>query len=149
MSREHYLMEVFVRTPIDRTARVVTSQARTSTRDAGLSREDLSFILSRLLRKHRLLKHILGIRTKSQLSNARWLYNRGERLGRFRRDPRAFLEFMRLGEQIQIVHDELALLRRVRQLVALAEGGQVRAKSAPKVVQLAADLRRSMGLELL
>ena len=149
MSREHYLMAVFVRSPIDRMARTVTSQAHVSTKDAGLSREDLVFILQRMLRKHRLLKQMLGITTKSQLCNTRWLYNRGLRHKRFKRSPRSFLEFMRLGDAIQRVHDELAHLRRVRQLIALAEGGPVRAKSAPKVIQLAADLRKSMGLELL
>lgn len=114
--------EILLRSPINRMARVVTSQAGCQDADSPLTREDLVAIKDRLERKHRLLKHVLGIKTKAQHANAR--YKARKRLQQFRQraEPRAFQEYIRVGDELLRVVGELTVLRRLRQVGAMIAG---------------------------
>jgi hypothetical protein len=107
--------------PIDRVARRVASQAGVSQADSPLAREELAYLMRRTLRKQRLLKQILGIRTKAQHKNTTYKSNHGVKQFRAEKEPRALDEYLRCGQAIQRLNVELANMRMVRRFVANAE----------------------------
>ena len=86
--------------PINRTAARVVAQGHT-TDEGSLTRDELVELLWRVERKHRLLKHVLGIRNASQHRNLIYKHTHGLPQYRRRAEPRAFTEYLRVGEQIQ------------------------------------------------
>ena len=115
--------DLSLRSPINRQARRVTSQAGVRAVDAPLNADEIKPLLARLERKHKLLKHILGVRTKAQHKNLCWKYNK--RIPQFRQttEPRAFLEYVRVGRAIQILTNELAQQRAARRQSTLFTNG--------------------------
>lgn len=115
------LHSILTSSPIDSAARRVTSQAGCATDAALLSREELAALVQRLSRKQRLLKLVLGITNKRQHKNT--VYKAGKGLKQFRaaKEPRALTEYRLCGREIARLNDELANLRRLRQMVANAE----------------------------
>lgn len=118
MKADHPLMTVLNSEPINRQARIVTSQRHVATGDLPLTREELLAICDRLQRKHRLLKHVLGIKTKAQHTNTMWKFNKKIPQYRGKQEPRALVEYVRVGKSIEIIVRELAEIRAVRRLVA-------------------------------
>ncbi len=114
------LHAILVRAPVNRLAASVVSQRRVAAADTPLSREELAYLLDRLGRKQRLLKMVLGIKTKAQHTNLRYKHSR--RLPQFRQqqEPRAFTEYIRVGNDMQRLSRELAALRQARRIAALA-----------------------------
>lgn len=121
MRDEHPLLTVLNGEPINRQARVVTSQRHVATVDTPLTREELAAITNRLQRKQRLLKLVLGIKTKAQHVNTLYKFNKKIPQFRFKTEPRALVEYVRVGQEIQRINTELAALRLVRQFVAQAQ----------------------------
>lgn len=105
------LHAILVRAPVNRLAAAVVSQRRSAKADEPLKREELIYLISRLERKHRLLKQVLGVKTKAQHVNL--MYKHKKRLPQFRqkREPRAFLEYVALGQHIQRLVRELAAMK--------------------------------------
>jgi hypothetical protein len=115
------LHSILVRSPIDGVAARVVSQRNAATEDAPMTREEICAILDRLRRKHSLLKMVLAIKTKAQHANLRYKY--GKKLPQFRqrKEPRAFTEYIRIGNEMQRLLDELHEMRKLRRFVAAAE----------------------------
>lgn len=111
---------ILVRSPVNGVAARVVSQAGCEG-NTPLSREELCQIHDRLQRKHRLLKHVLGIKNKSQHSNLMVKFNR--RLPQYRaaNEPRAFTEYVRVGREMQRMCRALADMRAERRAAAAAE----------------------------
>jgi hypothetical protein len=128
---EHPLLKVLNSTPINRQAAVVARQKFCDREDRPMSREELAAITSRLQRKQRLLKLVLGIRTKAQHVNTLYKFNNKIPQFRFKAEPRALVEYVRVGKAIQRINAELAELRSVRRFVAQAEQAW-RAQSTPQ-----------------
>ena len=112
------LAEILVREPVDRVARRVTSQTGVAEDDTPLTREELAALVNRLLRKNRLLRHVLGIDTKAKKVNTKYKAKKGIPQFRALKEPRALTEYLRCGQEIQRLGTELAALRKVRQFVA-------------------------------
>lgn len=107
----HPLFAVLNSTPINRQARKVTSQAGCATVDATLSREELGEVLERLSRKHRLMKSVLKIKTKSQHKNVVDRHNKGQR-SNFR-PRRLTAEYVRVGMALQVIQQRFSEIDRV------------------------------------
>jgi hypothetical protein len=119
----HPLLAVLNSTPINRQARKVTSQAGCATVDVELSREELCEVFERLSRKHRLMKSMLRIKTKSQHKNVVSRHNKGQRS---RSRPRRLTdEYVRVGLALQVINRRFAEIDRVgregRQLLGAIE----------------------------
>lgn len=110
------LHALLVRAPVNRLAASVVSSRRQAGADAPLSREELAYLIERLTRKHRLLKAVLGIRTKRQHANL--MYKHAKGIPQFRRakEPRAFVEYVAIGQNIQRLVQQAAELKRSRPL---------------------------------
>lgn len=109
------LHEILIRSPINRTARVVTSQRNVSD-DRALDKQELVHLKARLLRKHSLLKVVLCIKSNAQLENMRYARNRRIDSRRIAKNGRAAHELFRVGEAIQKIDKELALLKEARRV---------------------------------
>jgi hypothetical protein len=118
---EHPLLTVLNSAPINKQAAIVTSQRHVATADTPLTRDELAALANRLLRKQRLLKHVLGIKTKRQHKNMTYKAAKGIPQYRAAKEPRALTEYLRCGREIQRLAEELADMRRVRRFVAEAE----------------------------
>lgn len=120
MSQEHYMTRVLSASPINRQAGLVTTQRGCATEDEPLTKQELVQLVARLERKHRLLKHVLGIKNKSQHMNVMWKFNKGIRQSRYKENPRSMVEYKRCGEEMQRLIKELAALKQARRAAALA-----------------------------
>ena len=118
------LSDLLTREPVDRAARRVTSQRGVSRVEAPLTKPELVALQTRLLRRQRLLKHVLGIKTKSQMVNTKWKINRG--LGQYRgtTEPRALAELHLVGLQIRSIDAELQALRAARREAFRLQNGR-------------------------
>lgn len=112
------LLQVLNSQPINRQARIVTSQRRVSSTDTPLTREELAAITNRLQRKQRLLKLVLGIKNKSQHNNTLYKFKKKIPQFRGRAEPRALVEYVRVGQEIQRINRELEELHGVRRFVS-------------------------------
>lgn len=113
------LHSILTRSPIDAAARRVTSGGVEV--DGPMTREELAALVHRTARKQRLLKLVLGIKTKAQRKNVAYKASKGIPQFRANKEPRAFTEYLRCGREIQRLTRELAAMRKVRQFVARAE----------------------------
>mgnify|MGYP003442244262 FL=1 len=107
----HYLESVLACAHLNSTAASVVSQKGGSSNDAPMSREEIIALMSRLLRKQRLLKRVLRIDTKAKHKNLMWKLNRNLDSYRFSENPRAVIEYALLGRQCQILNAELNKMR--------------------------------------
>jgi hypothetical protein len=89
--------------------------------DTALSREELAKLVQLTTRKQRLLKRVLGIKTKSQHRNTAYKAGKGIRQYRADKEPRALVEYLRCGREIERLNRELADMRRARQYAAKLE----------------------------
>lgn len=110
--------DIFVRAPVNKLAAVVVSQKGVAETDTPLTREELARIVERLGRKQRLLKRVLGIANKSQHRNAIWKDNKRLIQYRAQNEPRAFVEYRRIGQEMARLNVELAEMRKCRRLAA-------------------------------
>ncbi len=116
----HHLLRVLNAVPVNRQAAIVTRQAGCVEEDTDLTKPELVWLVDRLRRKHRLLKHVLGIKTKAQHTNLMYKYNKRIPQYRQRDEPRAMAEYIRCGKEMKRLIDELARLKDVRRFVAQA-----------------------------
>ena len=107
--------------PVDRVARRVTSQQHAAVGDTPLTRDELIALIARTARKQRLLKQVLGIKTKAQHTNVVYKASKNVRQVRAMKEPRSLSEYLRCGKEIQRLSQELAALRQLRQFVGEAE----------------------------
>lgn len=115
---QHPIVRMLNSAPVNRQAAMAVSQTGCAEKEDLLSKKELVDLVKRLERKQRLLKHVLGIKTKSQHMNAMYKFNR--RIGQFRHkdNPRVFIEYKRVGEDIQRLIRELQTLKKIRKFVA-------------------------------
>jgi len=92
--------DIYTRLPINQTAKNVISQANAMP-DKELSRDELVHILDLLKRKHKLLKSILGIKSRAAHKNMMYRYNKFSRKVGGAKQPRALAEYVRIGIEIQ------------------------------------------------
>lgn len=116
----HALHKVLLANPINRQSAIIANQSGCEDEKGFLTRQELVDLIRRLVRKHRLLKHILGVRSKAQHTNLRYKYNKKRTQYRQQQDPRAFTEYIRCGNEILRLNRELAIDRKCRQLAATA-----------------------------
>ena len=107
---------IFIRSPVNKTAMKVVSQRGAAESDKPLDRHELAHIVERLSRKQRLLKRVLNIGNKSQHRNAIYKSNKGFKNYRLDKEPRAFVEYKRIGLQIQHLNTELSAMRKLRKI---------------------------------
>jgi len=107
----HPILAVLNSTPINRQAYRVASQAGCATSDVDLTHEELAEAYERLARKHRLMKFVLRITTKSQHKNVVDRHNKGIR-SNFR-PRRITAEYVRVGNAMQVITQRFAELGRV------------------------------------
>lgn len=107
---------LLVRSPVDRITRAVTDQRAVARHDRPLTRDELLEILNRCERKQRLLKRVLRIETKTQHKNLVHRWQLGVRQSRVEREPRAALEYVRLGNMMQRYIEEIAQLNAQQRL---------------------------------
>lgn len=101
------LTEIGLRSPINRAARRGTTYAA----DTTMSRDELLALTERLTRKRRLLAYVLGIRTKGQKANFTYKWNHGYKNYRAELEPRAAVEYIRVGQEIQRMARRIAELK--------------------------------------
>ena len=108
------LHAILTRLPINRLAARVVSQQGVFAEEVDLKREELAYIVQRLSRKQRLLKHILGIANHRQHKNM--MLKANKRISQYRvvSEPRAFDEYRRLGREIMRLNEVLAEMRKAR-----------------------------------
>ena len=106
------LNAIFVRSPIDKLARRVTSQRHVSPDDPSLSKQELIEIIDRLIRKSRLLKVVLKITTKRQHKNLKTKDNKGIKNFRSTKEPRAMQEYRRVGGEIHRLTEEVCAINK-------------------------------------
>lgn len=109
------LHAIFIRAPINRLVAGVVSQRGASAEDTPLTREELAYIVQRLSRKQRLLKRVLGIANRSQHKNMMWKANKRFTQYRVAREPRAFQEYRRIGQEMQRLNAELSAVKKAFQ----------------------------------
>lgn len=100
--------------PVNRLAGAVTSQRGLLPYDSPMSRSEIAQIVDRLSRKQRLLKRVLGIAGKSQHKNTIYKMKRGFKSYRADGEPRALVEYKRVGEQIQHLNSEICRIKKIR-----------------------------------
>jgi len=110
ISKRHPLIYVMNNSPINRQAAIVASQKNCVEQDFDISRQELIYLTERLERKHKLLKNVLQIKTKAQHKNFMYKYNKRIPQFRMEKEPRAFVEYVRVGQNIQKLIEELAQL---------------------------------------
>lgn len=108
------LHAILIRAPVNKLAANVVSQRKAATADTPLTREELIYLMDRLDRKSRLLKHILGIKNQSQRRNVHYRHNKGVKQFRRLKEPRAFTEYLAIGHNMQRLNQELAELNKAR-----------------------------------
>lgn len=104
---------IYALQPINGTAAAVVSQAGCTERES-LSRKELVEILNRLTRKQRLLRHALSIKNDRQHRNLIYKTNKLWVTSRGKENPRAAIEYVLNGRQIQSISQELANMKRER-----------------------------------
>jgi hypothetical protein len=87
--------------PVNTTAARVVSRRRGLEEPSAMTRDEILALIERLQRKLRLLKVVLGIKTRAQHKNLVWKFNKGFKSTRFKADPRSVVEYKRVGEQLQ------------------------------------------------
>ncbi len=102
--------DVFVRSPINRTAAIVAAPAYGLEKD--ISTDDIKFLIGRLRRKRRLLDRAIGIATDRQRKNMMYKLNKGRRTYRGALNPRGIDEWVRNGAAIQVLNKELQSRRK-------------------------------------
>lgn len=120
MKREHYLTQILYATPVNKQTAIVVSQSGCVDSDKPLTKPELVYLVDRLKRKHRLLKSVLGIKTKAQHTNLMYKFNKKLPQFRYRDEPRSFIEYIRVGKDIQRLVKELQELKAIRRFVAQA-----------------------------
>ena len=115
------LEEILVRSPVNSMARQVTSQKNVSEEDKPISTNEIVLLVTRFSRKQRLLKLVLGIKTKAQHKNTIYRFNAGFKQFRASKEPRAMAEYVICGREIQRLNYELSEMRRARRFVAELE----------------------------
>jgi hypothetical protein len=115
------LHAILTSTPIDRVARRAVSQLGAAVGDTPLTRTELVALVNRINRKQRLLKVVLGIKTRAQHTNAAYKASKGIKQYRAAKEPRAMTEYLRCGREVYRLTNELAELRKLRRFVAEAE----------------------------
>lgn len=104
--------------PVNQTAARVVSSPRTPQPLTDLTREELLYLRSRLERKLRLLKQVLRITSKAQHTNLINAIKSGRRnrpgtgMLRLTANPRAALEYKRVGEEMQRMQERISELKR-------------------------------------
>lgn len=104
--------------PINQSAAKVVSSPRHPAPMGDLSREELIFLRTRLERKLRLLKQVLKITSKAQHTNLINAIKSGRRnrpgvgMLRLTANPRAALEYKRIGEEMQRMQQRICELKR-------------------------------------
>lgn len=109
------LVRVLNSTPIDRQARIVSSQKGCADVDADLTSAELLALMSRLSRKLRLMKVVLHVDTQRQHKNMVARYNAGitHHEGRPLHRPRRLVkEYVRVGASMQILNQQMADLNK-------------------------------------
>lgn len=101
------LTELGVRSPINRAAR----RGATYTADTTMGRDELLALTERLTRKRRLLAYVLGIQNKAQKQNFIRAWKNGWKNYRTDREPRAAVEYIRVGQEIQRMVRRIAELK--------------------------------------
>lgn len=103
--------------PINQTAARVVSSSRTPVPMGDLTRDELIYLNSRLERKLRLLKQVLRIASKAQHTNLINAIKSGRRnrpgvgMLRLTANPRAALEYKRVGEEMQRMQERIRELK--------------------------------------
>lgn len=108
------IIKVLNSSPIDKAARIVTSQRGCDEEYATLSREELIALNTRLLRKQRLIYSALGITRKKQAENLRSRIRSGYHTKKF--DSRLARELVRIGDNLQAISRRISELAAVNQL---------------------------------
>jgi len=114
------LHAILIRAPVNKLAANVVSQRRAATADTPLCREELIYLMDRLDRKSRLLKQVLGITNQSQRKNVHARHNKGVRQFRHAKEPRAFTEYIAIGQNMRRLNRELAELNKARKAANVA-----------------------------
>lgn len=108
------LHAILIRAPVNRLAASVVSQRRVAQHYEPLTKPELVYLYERVQRKQRLLKVVLGIRSMTNKKNLKYRYNKGQRSGAAKSEPRAWAEFRACGQQLLRLCDALSEIKRAR-----------------------------------
>jgi hypothetical protein len=97
----HPIYQVLNSVPVNRQARIVTTQSGCSEYDTDLTREEMLELFERVARKHRLLKLVLRVHNETQHKNLKARHRMG--LKSNYRPKRAIEEYLRLGSAMAIL----------------------------------------------
>lgn len=97
--------EVFVRTPVNGSAAKMLSSSDIIEED--ITNDELNYLISRLVRKRRLLNQAIGVKTKAQRKNLKLKMNKGLETYRGALFPRSVDEWKRNGLAILKLNKEL------------------------------------------
>jgi len=104
------VIDIYHRTPINKTAALVTGQAGCEP-ESDIGRDDIIYSIDRLQRKHRLIKRILGIEKKTQHTNLMYRYNKKGRTATGHKNPRIVDEYVRIGIAMQEMQNRLVEIK--------------------------------------
>jgi len=114
------LHAILIRAPVNKLAASVVAQRRCAPKDLPLTRAELVYLCERVMRKQRLLKQVLGIKSLRQQKNMKHKVNHGRRPTLVKREPRAWSEFRVCGEQISKLQHEIAAINATERLARRA-----------------------------
>ena len=115
------LQRILASSPIDSTARRVTSQRAAAKEDQQIGREELAYLVKRIERKQRLLKLVLGIKSHAQHKNTVYKAGIGVKQFRAEKEPRALSEYLLCGRETQRLNNELCVIRKARKFAFKAQ----------------------------
>lgn len=124
-------IELYALKPANRTAGRVVSQSK-HVDDETLTKAELVELSNRLLRKQRLMKLFLGVKTRAQHKNLINNFIRKQHNHRIEKEPRLVAEYKRVGEAIDILAQELARQRVERRLASEASMAAAQARKLEK-----------------
>ncbi len=116
--QQNHILKIFSNYPINKQTAIVVSQSGCQDEKGFLSFDELVYLIGRIERKHRLLKRVLGIKTKAQHTNLTYAFNKRRKQFRQQAEPRAFAEYIRCGAEIRRLQLELAVDRKCRQMAS-------------------------------
>lgn len=124
-------IELYALKPANRIASKVVAQSKTEHNEV-LTKQELVELSNRLLRKQRLMKLFLGVKTRAQHKNLINNYIRGQHNHRIKKEPRLVAEYKRVGEAISILDAELARQRAERRKESEALEAVARERAASR-----------------
>ena len=103
------MRDIYIREPVNKSAAVATSQSGCED-DFLATREDLNFCVAKIERKRRLIKHMLGITSRTKHKNLMARHAKKGRDVSGHKKPRILAEYVKTGENLNRIKRRIGQL---------------------------------------